>query len=197
MADAIATTGAAPYVGGLFADEAGFLAAARAARAAGHADLQAWTPWPVHGLEDALGLQRSWIGRPVFAAVLLGFALCFAGISYLQVDYWPVIYGGKPYFAWPLWVVPVLEIGLLLGAIVNLLACFHTCRLVPDPFTRLPDPRLTDDRFCLALPAGGDPEAVRAWLRAQGAGDCLAIAGPDAVGGPRFADLPGAGGAHA
>lgn len=189
MADAIAPSGATAYVGGLFADEAAFVAACRAARAAGHRDLQAWTPWPVHGLEEILGLDRSPIGRIVLAAIVLGLVLCAGFIYHLQVEDWPVVYGGKPYATWQLWVVPVLETGLLLGAVANLLACFQACKLMPDPFTRLPDPRLTDDRFCLAVPVGADPEAMRAWLRGLGAVAAIDIAASAVHGGPRFVDL--------
>jgi hypothetical protein len=191
MADAVRTAGTHPYVAGIFPDEASFVAACRAARTAGHSDLQAWTPWPVHGLEDILGLERSRLGRAVLAAILLGFVVCFVGIHHISVLGWPVVYGGKPFDTWQLWVVPVLETGLLAGAVVNLLACFHTCRLLPDPFTALPDGRLSDDRFALALPAGADPLAVRAWFAAQGAESTLDLDGATTLAGPRFADLPG------
>jgi hypothetical protein len=197
MADAVRTAGGHGYIAGLFADEGSFVAACRAARAAGHTDLQAWTPWPVHGLEEVLGLERSWIGRAVFPAILIGFVLCSGFLYQLTVEDWPVVYGGKPYGAWQLWVVPVLETGLLLGAVVNLLAVFHTCRLVPDPFATLPDPRLSDDRFALALPAGGDAAAVCAWFAAQGAESTLAVDGETALARPRFADLPGQEAPHA
>lgn len=196
MPDAIRQDCTGPYVAGLFRDQGAFLSACRAARAGGHADLQAWSPWPVPGLDAALGLERSRIGRPVLMAIVLGAAACLAFQYHQQVLEWPMVYGGKPYSAWMLWMVPTLEAGLLLGGLVNLLACFACCRLLPDPYTRLPDPRLGDDRLCLALGcAGRDPGKLEAWLRANGAEDCLLLAPGAAVKGePDFA--PDDGGAH-
>ena len=177
---------------GFFATEAGLLQAAQAARAAGHTALQAWSPYPVHGLDPVLGLQRSLLGRPVFMTALAGFAFCFIGIAYLMVFDWPVIYAGRPYFTWTLWVVPMLEAGLLFAALANLKLCFAACKLLPDPFTRLPDPRLTDDQFCLAISAGADgvdPASAEALLRAAGANAVRAIDAGTASGEPVFRPL--------
>ncbi len=186
--DLVKPTGDAPFVGGFFADEAHFTAAVKAVRAAGHTNLQAWTPYPVHGLEDAIGLKRSLIGRPVFTVALLGFAACFFMQYHLMVTDWPTIYGGKPYYTWMLWVVPVLETGLLFGAIVNLLLAFKTCQLLPDLGTKLPDPRLTDDRFCLAVApsAHGDAAAIEALLRSNGADELRTLTATEAKADPVF-----------
>lgn len=180
-------SGNAPFLAGFFADENGLLAAAKAARAAGHVNLQAWSPFPVHGLDPVLGLQRSLIGRPVFMTALAGFAFTFIGITWLMVGDWAVIYGGKPYFTWPLFIVPTLETGLLFAAVANLKLCFAACKMLPDPFTRLPDPRTTDDLFCLAV--GGDPASAEALLRAAGAQDIRAIDAGTASGEPIFRPL--------
>jgi len=155
---------------GIYADEAVFLAACRAARAKG-LTVEAYTPWPVHGLEDALGLSRSLIGRPVFALIIVGCVLAFMMQYHLQVIDWPVIYSGKPFMTWPLWVVATLETGLLLGAVTNMLLCFQKCSLFPDPAPQQPDPRVTDDRFALvATPIAGESlETTAEWLRAHGA----------------------------
>ncbi len=155
---------------GHFATEAGFVAAAKASKEAGlHGEY--YLPWPVHGIEAALGLERSLIGRPVLGAIAFGCAAAF-GMQYgLQVVDWPVIYSGKPYFTWQLWVVVTLETGLLLGAVTNLLACFHACRLFPNPTPAIVSPRHSDDRFGIALTAGGDrdEESLLSWLKAHGA----------------------------
>jgi hypothetical protein len=189
MPDAIRQDAAGPWLAGIFEAEAPFLAACRAARAEGRSGLQAWSPWPVHGLDEALGLAPSPIGRVVLAAVLLGAALCFAMQYHLQVVDWPLVHGGKPYATWQLWVVPTLEAGLLLGALANLAACLHLCRLLPDPCTRLPAPRLADDRLCLAVALeGGERDRLEAWLRAQGAVEVLELApGPALRGETEFA----------
>jgi hypothetical protein len=194
--DGTKPSGTAPFTVGLFSDEHGLLAGATAARAAGLTNLQAWSPFPVHGLDPVLGLQRSLIGRPVFTVALLGFLFTFIGIAWLMVGDWAVIYGGKPYFTWQLWVVPTLETGLLLAAVVNLKACFAACKLIPDPFTQLPDVRVTDDQFALAI--GGIPTAeAEALLRQAGATAISTTSAAVASGNPIFQPLASEAPAHA
>lgn len=190
--DATAPAGDAPYVAGFFADENATLAAAKAARAAGHTAIQVWSPFPIHGIDPVLGLERSLIGRPVFAIALVGFLFTFFGIYHLMVEDWAVVYGGKPFFTWQMWVVPTLEAGLLFGAVFNLKLVLHTCKLLPDPFVRLPDPRVTDDQFCVAVSTTAIPAAeLVALLAAHGATETRQISAEIANGLPVFGPLPG------
>lgn len=184
--------GTSDYVAGFFGDEYGALSAVKAARTAGHTAVQVWSPFPIHGLDPELGLQRSLIGRPVFAISLVGFLFTFFGIYHLMVEDWAVIYGGKPFFTWQLWVVPTLEAGLLFGAVLNLKMVMFTCKLIPDPFVRLPDPRVTDDQFCVALSTATTPAVeLSALLTAQGAIETRLITAEVANGLPVFRGLPG------
>lgn len=193
--DETRATGDAPFVAGLFPSDRSVLSAAKAVRAAGHDNLQVWSPYPVHGLDPVLGLKRSLLGRPVFTICLLGFLFCFSGIAYLTLFNWTVIYGGKPFFTWQLWVVPTLEAGLLFGAVFNLKLCFAACKLLPDPFTRLPDPRLTDDQFCIAISTAQSSTAkssaadLEALLKANGATEVFPVAANIASGNPVFRPL--------
>ena len=143
------------YVAGFWTDEAAFIAAAGAARDARFPGITAFTPWPVHGFEDVMGHKRSWIGRAVMVAVLLGAAACLHFFVLTSVQEWPINVSGKPYFSPQFWLVPILETALLAGALVNLLACFHACKLVPGDLA-VADPRLTDDQFCLLLPVDAE-----------------------------------------
>jgi hypothetical protein len=185
--DASKADGAAPFIAGFFPTEAPFVAACKAARAEGFTNLQAWSPYAVHGLDPVLGLQRSLIGRPVFTVALLGFVACMAFQFGLMVVDWPTIYGGKPYYTWMLWVVPMLEAGLLFGAGLNLLLVFATCRLLPDPATTLPDPRLSDDLFALAISTQHrDAAALVAWFQSNGAERIQEISAVHAKAQPVF-----------
>jgi hypothetical protein len=155
---------------GFFADEGSFLAACRAQRADGLPTPLAYAPYPVHGLEDAMGHPRSLIGRVVFAAVLLAAAGILAFFVQSSVQEWPINVSGKPYLSIAFWAVPILETALLAGTVVNLLACFHACKLVPGD-CQVVDPRLTDDRFALVVPVaeGHGAEALTGWLSGHGA----------------------------
>jgi hypothetical protein len=159
-----------PIVAGYWRDQSRFTDACGAATAAGLKP-EAFTPWPVHGLEARLGIPRSLIGRPVLTVILIGFALGLHLVWFTQYQDYPLNVGGKPYFAWQTFVVVIMETGLLLGALANFGIALHSCRLLPDPHTRLINDRITDDTFALVLPivAGASAEGLSAWLKAQGA----------------------------
>jgi hypothetical protein len=159
-------------VAGYFRSHAAFTAAARAAVADGR-EPQAFTPYPVHGLDAILGIKRSLIGRPVFGVILLGFCIGLHMTWYTMSQDWPLNVGGKPYFAWQTFLVVSLETGLLFGTLTNFLLAAHYCRLFPSPATILPNPRLSDDTFALVLPirVGVDSAILSAWLSAHGANE--------------------------
>jgi hypothetical protein len=168
----------ATTVVGYFRELPAFKAAVAAARAAGFAHVEVHTPYPVHGVEAALGLKRSWIGRPVLAVSIVVAIAAFLMQYHQQVEEFPMIYSGKPYFTWQLYVVVTLESGLLLGAIANLLLCFHTCKLLPDPFWRPRNDRLSDDTFAVVLNDPRPAAELSAWMRQQGALDVEVDAAP-------------------
>jgi hypothetical protein len=164
-----------PFVCGSWRSPQGFKVAATAARDAGYTNLQAYMPYPIHGIDAILGLERSWIGRPVFVVCIVFFVLAYL-LQYdrMVVDF-PLVYGGKPYHTWQLFVVVTLETGLLLGALANLLLCFHTCRLLPNPAFTPMNPRLSDDTFAIAVPitSHADAQQLVAWFNRLGAEDVV------------------------
>ena len=161
-----------PFVLGYFHDPQIFMKACSASAAAGHHGHEGFTPYPLHGLERALGIKRSWIGRPVLFMLLFG-AFCGFMMQYwmMKTD-WPIVIGGKPFNSWPAYVVITFESGILAGAITNMaLVLLVACRLLPSTKTRLPDDRLTDDEFCLAVPVTehGSVDGLQRWMKDQGA----------------------------
>jgi hypothetical protein len=170
---------------GYYRDQAAFTGALRAAVADRLAP-QAFTPYPVHGLDAILGLKRSFIGRPVFGVILLGFCFGLWMCDFTMNQDWPLNVGGKPFFAWQTFKVVSLETGLLLGALTNLIVAAHTCRLLPRPDTRLPDDRMTDDTFAIVLPAA-DPAAagpLESWLCGHGAESAQILGEPAPASAP-------------
>jgi hypothetical protein len=157
-------------ISALFPDPGSFQEAVAELVRSGHRP-HCFTPWPLHHLGTTLGLKRSFLGRPVLAAILAGCALALHLSWFTQAQDYPLNVGGKPFFAWPTFVVVILETGLLLGALTTMALVFQTSRLLPDPFTRLIDDRITDDRFCLVVPLlpQDDSAAILARLSALGA----------------------------
>jgi hypothetical protein len=182
---------AALSVAGYFRSQAAFTAAATAAVREGRGPL-AFTPYPVHGLDAILGIKRSMLGRPVLTVILVGFCIGLHMCWFTMSQDWPLNVGGKPYFAWPTFMVVSLETGLLFGALSNLLIAAHLCRLFPSPVTVLPNPRMSDDTFTLVLPlaaaSAADGEALAAWLRSHGADEVETYASHEEPAAPAAAD---------
>lgn len=167
MADALPPV----HVIGLWKDPQAFLAACASARDAGFVGASAYAPFPVHGLETAMGHKPSWIGNAVLAAICLGAFACWNFFYASSVEGWPIIVTGMPFHSPAFWAVEILETALLAGVVVNLVACFHACKLVPGDMS-IADPRATDDAFCLVLPVCGErytAESLTRWMDNRGA----------------------------
>jgi hypothetical protein len=158
-----------------FAQEDDVLAATTAAREAGLAIFDVFTPYAVHGMDAAMGLRPSRLTWVCFGAALLGLS---AGISlqyYTSAVSWPLNVGGKPFNSFPAFVPVAFEMTVLFAALITVAALFFRTRLYP----RLQGPpevlaRVTNDRFALALTTA-DPRwsetAARDLSRRHGAVD--------------------------
>src|SRR3569832_712474 len=85
------------------------LAAAVKVRAAGWTHFDFLTPFPVHGMEDAMGQTRSWIPWVTGALAIGGILFAQAMQNYVMVWDWPMNFGGKPHAAWPSFVPITFE----------------------------------------------------------------------------------------
>jgi hypothetical protein len=156
-----------------FAAEAPLLAAARALRDQGHADLDLHSPVPLHGADEALGLKRSVV--PLIALVLG--VLGAAGGYLLQVwtvgiD-WPINVGGRPPHSPPAFIPVTFELGVLcsaLGIFFGLFKLWGMPRLHHPVFEVEAFRSVTVDGLWLSAAVAPERvEAVRAQLGALGA----------------------------
>ncbi len=146
----------------LFAREEDLLGAARTARRSGLKTVDAYTPYPVHGLEDAMGLRRSRLTWVCFALGLAGAGfMCWFQFWTSAID-WPVNIGGKPWNSLPAFV-PVIFEGMVLTAGVGTTVVFLLIsRLLPGLSPSLSIPEVTNDRFALLLEEAGGNFTVEA-----------------------------------
>jgi hypothetical protein len=157
-----------------FEDPHELLKAVRAVRHRGYEKLDAYTPFPVHGLDRALGLKASNLGWFVVGCGIMG---AFAAVL---LQWWtgtigyPLVLGGKPFFA-PEFATPItFELTVLFsafGAVFGMLFLNGLPRYSHPIFEHAQASRLTDDRFLLAIEAGGenfDAEQAIAALEAAG-----------------------------
>jgi hypothetical protein len=90
--------------------------AAEAARKAGYTKMDAYSPHPVEGIEDALGLKPTRLGFVVLAMGLIGVAAGFGMQWYAGAEFYPLNIGGRPLNPWPAYIVITFEVTVLLSA---------------------------------------------------------------------------------
>ena len=147
--------------------------AAVRAREAGYRRMEAYTPFPVHGLPDALGFQRSWLPLVVLVGGLLGAAGGYALQYWVSAIDYPLNIGGRPNNSWPSFIPVTFELTVLVAALFAVLGMFALNGL-PQPFHplfALPQfSRASRDRFFLSIQwrdARFDPDATRSFLENQ------------------------------
>lgn len=154
-----------------FADPEQLLHAVAHLRAAGHRVLDTYTPFPVHGMDEAMGQRPSRLPRACLAFAVLGLSLA-AGLQIWTsaVDY-PLIMGGKPLLAIPAFIPVAFELTVLLAGLGVVASFFLVARMRPR--FRIPDlhPGANDDRFILAAELAADVQfpAVARELEGLGA----------------------------
>ena len=137
----------------VFTNEADLLNAARKTREKfNFKKYDAFTPYPVHGLDDAMGLKRSWLPWVTFIAGLSGTATALALEIWTSAVDWPVNIGGKPFISLPAFIPITFELTVLFGGLATVGALFYACGL-PNANPKILHPRITNDRFVLFVPS--------------------------------------------
>ena len=128
--------------------------AAEQVRDAGYRNWDCITPFPVHGLDKAMGLRRSIVPRISLAGGITGFITGMTMIWWTGAVDYPIIVGGKPLFS-PMFAFPVsYELTILLGAFGTLFGMLFLNRL-PKLYHPLLKARrfagVTHDKFVIAI----------------------------------------------
>jgi hypothetical protein len=138
--------------------------AIRALRKAGHSEITAYTPYPEHHIEEALGWKQSPVRVWTLVGGLTGAATGFAFTAWTSMD-WPLVTGGKPMLSMPAYVVIAFELTILFGALATVIGLFINARL---PYVKpmvIYDPEFSAGRFGLwVTPEGGRVDEVRSIL---------------------------------
>lgn len=137
---------------GYFNDPHDLVKAMEKVRDAKFEHFDAFTPFPVHGLDPAQGLKRSPLPFVTMAAGLTGCILGFSLQYWTSVVDWPLNIGGKPFNSWPAFVPVMFEATVLFAGLATVGGMFILNRL-PNVTRRSFDPRLTSDRFALIIEA--------------------------------------------
>lgn len=165
-----------PYRSGMaaiFNTEEQILAAARKTREMGFTKFEAISPYPVHGMEEACAIKRSWIPYVTFVAGLTGLAAGTWFTWWTSAVNWPINVGGKPFFSLPAFVPIMFELTVLFAALCSVGALIYACGL-PRVNPPVIDPDLTSHRFAIFIPSndsGYDESKISDMFRGLGAAE--------------------------
>lgn len=139
---------------GQFKSPADLYHACEKVRDAGFTRWDAHTPFPVHGLDKAMGLPQSRLPWIVLGAGLTGASLAFWMQTWMSAIDYPLIISGKPYWSWQAFIPVTFEVGILFaafGAVFGMLALNKLPMLWHPLFRSRPFDRVTDDAFFISI----------------------------------------------
>jgi hypothetical protein len=144
--------------------------ATRATYAAGYRNIDAYTPYPIEELADVIGFEKTRVPLVCLLGGILG------GLSGYLLQYWintisyPLNIGGRPYHAWPAFIIVTFEMTILFGGLSAVIGMLGLNGL-PAPYHPVfNNPRfsaVSRDRFFLCIEAADpqfDPESARQFL---------------------------------
>lgn len=110
-----------------------------------------FTPFPVHGLDDLLGITRTRLPFVTFVAGGFGLVLAMAFQVWSSAYDWPINVGGKPMLSIPAFIPITFELMVLFGALSTVAAFFFISKLYPSKTIKLYNLRQLDDKFLILI----------------------------------------------
>jgi hypothetical protein len=168
---------------GEFAEPEDLVEAGRRIRAMGYTKIDAMTPFPVHGIDEAIGIPYSKIGWIVICGAIAGITTAQVLIYYVGAIDYPLIIGGKPLFDFTYSIPPTFELAVLFSAITTFLCTWGLSglpRLYHPSMNYRDFHRASDDRFLLVVEADDpkfDAQKTAQDMRSVGANDVEVVEG--------------------
>lgn len=159
------------FVVACFDNEDVLFPAVKETRKAGYKIHDVYTPYPVHGMDKALGLRDTSLHTAGFIYGIAGTITALSGISWILVKDWPMDIGGKPHFALPAWIPITFELTVLFSAVGMVLTFCYLCQLAPFVKKHHFNVRATDDLFVMAIECTSktNVDELKRFIAAKGA----------------------------
>jgi hypothetical protein len=110
-----------------------------------------YTPFPVHGLDVAMGLKETDLHVAGFIFGLTGTSTAVGFMSWIFTSDWPVNFGGKPNWSLPAFIPITFELTVLFAAVGMVLTYCYLNQIMPGVKKHVFHPRQTDDYFVVVL----------------------------------------------
>ncbi len=139
----------------IFTDDDMVLSAVKILREKGMKIKEVYSPFPIHGLDKAMGLKETRIAMASFMYGLFGLTIAITLTAYTMNFDWPQNIGGKPSMTWganmPAFVPILFELTVFFAAHLMVWTFMVINKLYPGAEPQNPDPRTTDDHFMIEL----------------------------------------------
>ncbi len=149
---------ASKVVHAIYTDDDLLIQAVKQVRAERYHIEEIYTPFPVHGLDKAMGLAPTRIAITSFMYGLVGLAVSITMMNYIMISDWPQNIGGKPSFSYienmPAFVPIMFEMTVFFAAHLMVITFYMRSKLWPFKKAENPDVRTTDDHFLMVVDAG-------------------------------------------
>lgn len=157
----------------IYTDDDILMDAVKASRAAHHHIEEIYTPFPVHGLDKAMGLAPTRIAIASFLYGVVGLTVAANLLNYIMIVDWPQDIGGKPSFAFyqnmPAFVPVMFELTVFFAAHLMVITFYLRSKLWPFKQAENPDVRTTDDHFLMEVSVNGNEDDMVSFFKNTGA----------------------------
>ena len=157
----------------LYDDDDVLLSAVKILRSEKHHIEEVYTPFPVHGLDKALGLEETRLAIMAFLYGCIGLCIATLMMNYIMIVDLPQNIGGKPSFSYlenmPAFVPIMFEMTVFHAAHLMVITFYLRSRMWPLKEAENPDPRTTDDHFLIEISTDKPVAALKKLLKDSGA----------------------------
>ena len=157
----------------IYNDDDILMDAVKRTRAAHHHIEEVFSPFPVHGLDKAMGLEPTRLAICSFIYGCIGLAFGTWMMNYIMIQDWPQDIGGKPSFSYienmPAFVPIMFEETVFFAAHLMVITFYMRSRLWPFKEAENPDVRTTDDHFLMEVAVHDNEKELVSFLENTGA----------------------------
>ncbi|UOB19007.1 DUF3341 domain-containing protein [Abyssalbus ytuae] len=168
---------ASKVIQAIYNDDDVLMTAVKKVKAAHHHIEEIYTPFPVHGLDKAMGLAPTRIAITSFLYGLVGLSVAITMMNFIMIEDWPQNIGGKPSFSFienmPAFVPIMFEMTVFFAAHLMVITFYLRSKLWPFKKAENPDVRTTDDHFLMEVSVSGNEDEVMSLLQETGAVELL------------------------
>ena len=161
------------FIHAIYDDDDILLSAIKNIRAEKYDIEEVYTPFPVHGLDKALGIEETRIAIMAFIYGCIGLIVAFLMMDFIMIKDWPQNIGGKPSFSFlenmPSFVPVMFEMTVFFAAHLMVITFYLRSKLWPFKKAENPNPLTTDDKFLVEIELNDNEKRLTTLLKKSGA----------------------------